>query len=209
MFRNILPTVLDTKCRNILSQERFLARSVAEEIIGTSIVGVWDFLIPVFFLTNLMKNKRAKEVFILNYLFTKNLAVEAAKLSAIKTVDKPEALTLAEIKTENILLSDKKGLYSNRIRQAQLKEIALLFDHYQFLISTEAKEYNLMVKLAYPSRESLEDFYIQLTRIEIEVNKAALQQFDEKAQALDFVSNMEKSLESWRGSQLNIIYPPL
>jgi len=67
----LLPTILDTKHENILAQEKALAKSVASVVIGQNPVTAWDVLIPIVFVFNVLKFKRAREIFTLNFLFTK------------------------------------------------------------------------------------------------------------------------------------------
>jgi hypothetical protein len=92
-MRRLLPTVLDTKYESILSQERSLAKTVANVVIGQNPVTVWDVLIPIVFLFSFLKFKRARETFALNFMFTKKLALEAAFNMIEKDLNKEEAMT--------------------------------------------------------------------------------------------------------------------
>ena len=136
MMRNILPTVLDTKCNNIYLEERSVAKSVAEDVVGPQSAGVWDFVIPPVFFINLFKHKRKKEAFVLNLLFTKKLALEAARDMVDRDLTREAALAQADAATNSVLAGDSKGVYSDRVRQKQLREIELLVDHYHRLIMT-------------------------------------------------------------------------
>ena len=126
----LLPTILDTKYENILAQENTVAKSVARSVIGESSVTVWDVLIPIIFVFNVLKFKRAREIFALNFLFTKKLALQGA-FDMIKTgQSREDALAQIRNRTSEILASDKKGIYSIKIRQKQMREVELLLDHY-------------------------------------------------------------------------------
>jgi len=137
----LLPTILDTKHENILSQERVLAKTVASVVIGQTPVTVWDVLIPIIFIFNGLKFKRAREVFTLNFLFTKKLALEGAFMMVKTGQSREDALGQIRDRTSQILASDKKGIYSIKIRQKQMREIELLLDHYFRLLNAEGKDF--------------------------------------------------------------------
>ncbi|MDH4268666.1 MAG: NF038143 family protein, partial [Deltaproteobacteria bacterium] len=133
----ILPRVLDTKYKNILSWERSLAKAVASGIIEFQPVTVWEIMIPVLFLLNFFQQKRARETFSLNFLFTKKMALEAAFGMIDRGKAKEQAKAEVKEKTDKILAADAKGIYSSKIRQKQMKEIDLLIDHYCRLLEAE------------------------------------------------------------------------
>jgi hypothetical protein len=196
-MRKILPTILDTKHENILSQERSLAKAVASAVIESRPPTVWEITIPILFILNLFRFKRSKEIFALNFLFTKNLALEAAFYMIRQGQDKEEAVVRIKEKTREILASDNKEIYSQKIRQKQLKEMGLLIDHYLKLLEAEGKDYASMVKNAYHTRENYSAFLARLKQAEKEVNTAA-QQTVRGTTAFDLVSKMEKATESIR-----------
>jgi hypothetical protein len=201
----LLPTVLDTKYENILSRERSLAKTVANAVIGQNQVAVWDVLIPIVFLFNFLRFKRAREVFALNFLFTKKLALQAAFDMRKKGQSKEEALTQVKSKTSHILASDKQGVYSIKIRQKQMKEIELLLDHYHRLLTAEGKDYGSMVKNTYRIREDYVTFLKQLELAEKEVNRAATQTLGTSS-APDIVSKMEEATDRRRTAEAERIF---
>jgi hypothetical protein len=198
MLRNILPTVLDTKCNNIYQEERSVAKAVAADVIGMQNVGVWDFAMPPVFFMNLFKHRRKKEAFILNLLFTKKLALDAAKEMVANDLTREAALSSAETATNSVLAADNKGVYSDKVRQKQLREIDLLIGHYHILMMAEGKDYESMLRGAYGDRQVYLEFLRQLNRAEKEVNHAALQMVGKNDSAREFVTNMEKSVEEIR-----------
>jgi hypothetical protein len=169
----ILPRVIDTKYENILREERAIARDIASSVISMGDFSVWDIVFPVVLLFRFMRYKRTREVFILNLLFTKKLALEAARDMLDKGLSKEQVMGRIMDKTDELLASDTRGVYSKRIRQKQLKEIELLVDHYRRLLESEAKEYPSMLKEAYGSWKELEVFLKRLHNAEREVNQAA------------------------------------
>jgi hypothetical protein len=203
----LLPTVLDTKYENILAQERALAKTVASAVIGQTPVTVWDVLIPIVFVFNVLKFKRAREVFTLNFLFTKKLALQGS-FDMVKTgQSREDALGQIRDRTNQILASDKRGIYSNKIRQKQVREMELLLDHYSRLLHADGKDYGSMVKHAYRTRQDFAAFVKELEGIEKEVNRAASQTVG-TASAPDIISKMEETAERLRKAQVETIFGP-
>ncbi len=207
VLREILPTVLDTKTKNIMAEERETAKAVAGDVTGTMAVGVWDFLLPPLFIINLLKHQRSKEAFILNFMFTKKLALEAAGNMLRSGLTKDESMAGVEQRTSTILSADRKGVYSEKVRLKQLLEVRLLIDHYQKLITSEGKAYPDMVKAAYTDRASFESFLGRLSAAEKEVNRAALQLAGKNPEAKDFVARMEEAVKQVRRRDLDNYFP--
>jgi len=207
VLRNILPTVLDTKIKNILTDEREVAKAVATDVTGTMALGVWDFVLPPLFAINLLKHHRSKEAFTLNFMFTKKLALEAAGniLRFGPTMD--ETMAEVEKKTSSILSADQKGVYSEKVRLKQMQEIRLLTDHYQKLLMSEGKTYCEMVRAAYVDRTSYDTFLRRLNSAEKDVNRAALQIVGKSPEAKDFVARMEESVNQIRNRDLDNYFP--
>ena len=186
-----------------------MARAVAAEVTGTFVLGVWDFMLPPLFAINMLKHHRAKEAFTLNFMFTKKLALEAARAMLQHGLTKVNSLAQVEKHTSVILSSDQKGIYSEKVRLKQILEIDLLIDHYQKLLVSEGKNYSDMVKAAYGDREVFNTFLNRLTSAEKEVNRAALQTVGKNIEAKDFVARMEKAVSRIRDRDLDNIFPVL
>jgi hypothetical protein len=201
----LLPTVLDTKYENILSQERSFAKTLANAVIGQNPVAVWDVLIPIVFLFNFLKFKRARETFALNFMFTKKLALEAAFDMMKKGESKEVAMTRIKEKTGQVLASDQKGIYSSKIRQRQMREIDLLIDHYWKLLNAEGKDYATMVKNTYTDRKNYTVFVEQLEQVEKDVIKAATQTLGNSS-ASGIASKMEETTERIRRAEIETIF---
>jgi hypothetical protein len=201
----LLPTILDTKQENILAQEKALARSVASVVIEQNPVTAWDVLIPIVFIFNVLKFKRAREVFTLNFLFTKKLALQGAFDMVKNGQSREDVLGQIRDRTSQILASDKKGIYSIKIRQKQMREMELLLDHYFRLLNAEGKDYRSMVRHAYRTRQDFSAFVKELEGIEKEVNRAASQTVG-TASAPDIVSRMEETAGRLRATQVETIF---
>jgi len=201
----ILPTFLDTKYESILSQERSFAKTVANAVIGQSPVAVWDVLIPIVFVFNVLKFKRAREIFTLNFLFTKKLALQGAFDMVKKGQSREDILGQIRDRTSQILASDQKGIYSNKIRQKQMREMELLLDHYFRLLNAEGKDYGSMVRHAYRTPQDFAAFVKELEGIEKEVNRAASQTAG-TASAPDIIAKMEETAGRLRKAQVEKIF---
>jgi hypothetical protein len=201
----ILPTGLDTKYKTILSQERSLAKAVASALIEIKPVTVWEVMIPILFLFSLFHTKRAKESFVLNFLFTKKLALEAAFGMVGKGKSGEEARQQIKEKTGSVLAGDKAGLYSSKIRQKQMKEMDLLIDHYGRLLKAEGRDYPAVVKSAYRTRENYAAFLKELEAAEKEVYQAATQTV-KTSSAREFASRMEDATARIRRAELDKVF---
>jgi len=201
----MLPRVLDTKVKNILSWERSLAKAVASSILEFKPPSVWEIMIPILFLFNFFQYKRARETFSLNFLFTKKMALEAAFGIIDKGKAKEQAKAEIKEKTDKILAADAKGIYSSKIRQKQMKEIDLLMEHYGRLLEADGKDFASMVKKSYRTRENYCGFLAQLSEAEKEVNRAAAQTVRTHS-AAEIVSKMEAAVQAFRKAEVERIF---
>ena len=205
-MRGILPTVVDTKYNIILSQERRLAKAVASRVVKTPDLTVWAVMIPFIFLFNFLRYKRASETFALNLLFTKRLALDAARDILNQGQSRQEVLAQIEDRTSDILATDKEGVYSDKIRRKQMDEISLLLDHYLKLLDAKGDNYESLVKNAYPTQDDYKAFLHELTRAEWAVNRAAIQALGKTETAYEVISEIEKTTEGIRTGQVEKIF---
>ena len=176
-----LSVSLKQKYDLILARERALANSVARSVVAPRPFGVWDFMIPVIFILNFMKSKQIRELFIQNYIFTKQLALQAAFDIVKKELSREEVLARIGSKTDEILASEAREIYSNEIRREQLKEIELLIDHYRKLLESDGDDYTSFVAGGYQNGHSYSIFLEQLMAAEKKVSAAAQQTLGNKA----------------------------
>ena len=192
-----LRKALEGKYKAILAQERSWAASVARIVIKPRPISVWEVVIPVLLVFSFDNTKSEKEVIIQNLLFTKELALKAALDMAKNVRNREEAMSEIEEKTRQLIETVKDGLYSERIRQKQLKEIHFLVDHYSRLLQVEGEDYASLVLNAYQVRESFIGFLAQLKEVEKEVNLAAVQTLQSRADP-ELVARMEKTADHVR-----------
>ncbi|MFB0559052.1 MAG: NF038143 family protein [Dehalococcoidales bacterium] len=205
-MRGILPTFVDTKHNIIHSEERRLAKAVAKRVVKPPELTAWAFMIPFIFFFGFLRYRRASEAFVLNFLFTKKLALDAALDIVKKDQSRQDVLARIEDKTSNILAADKRGVYSDKIRRQQMNEINLLLDHYLKLLEVEGKNYASLVKNAYQNRGNYGAFLQQLTAAEKAVNRIAIQTVGRTEAATEVVSEMEETTEIIRSEQAEKIF---
>ncbi|HUV56046.1 MAG TPA: NF038143 family protein [Dehalococcoidales bacterium] len=206
-MRAILPTFVDTKYNIIRSQERRLAKAVAKKVVKMPDITIWVFMVPFIFFFTLLKYRRTHETFVLNMLFTKRLALDAALDIVKKGQSRQDAVAQIDNKTQDILGADNKGIYSEKIRRKQMNEINLLLDHYLKLLGAEGNSYEALVKDAYQNRDNYEAFLRELVPVERAVNRAAIQTVGASETAYEIVSGMERATERIRAEQAEKIFP--
>ena len=192
-----LKKVLEARYKAIFSQERAWALSIARIVVKPRPISVWEVLIPVLLIFSFAKTKSEKEVIIQNLLFTKELALKAALDMAKNGRNRKEVMLPIEDKTRDLLNTVKEGIYSEEIRQKQLKEIDLLIDHYSRLLKAEGEDYASLVINAYQSPMAFTNFLTQLIASEKEVNLAALQTLGPRADP-ELVTRMEETTDRVR-----------
>ena len=205
-MRRILPTFIDTKYNIIHSQERRLAKAVARKVVKFPEFTGLMFVMPPLFLFALLGYGRRVEIVTLNFLFTKKLALDAARDIMLKDQSRQDVLAMIDDKTSDILASDKQGVYSERIRRKQINEINLLLDHYLKLLNAEGKSYESLVKNAYQTRDNYKAFLQELTLAERAVNRAAIQTVGKTEITSELISKMETVADGMRQAEVEKIF---
>jgi hypothetical protein len=143
-----------------------------------------------------------------NFLFTKQLAFDAAK-EIFQGKDRSLEIRLIEIKTKKILDKEKKGYYTEKIRRKQLHEIELLIDHYLDLLNTNATDYAEMIKIAYQSKKKYLFFLNQLQQNEQEVIEAAITSMRKgsKKERLEWFEKVQETFKKTRMEEVERIFP--
>jgi hypothetical protein len=190
-------TDLNAKYDTILSQERAWARGVALAAMKQKPITVWEVMIPIFILFNYMRLKGAREAFAQNLLFTKKLALDAALGTVKNGLSREDAMSPIREKTQELLISVKDGIYSEEIRQKQLKEIVLLMDHYCRLLKAEGEDYAALLANSYWSQNDYKAFLEQLKGAENAVNSAAVETLGSQADT-ETLSRIENASERIR-----------
>ena len=201
-----MPARLKKKYDFIYNYERRIGNAVALRVIESKPIGVWEFLIPIVFILHFMRNKQSREAFIQNYLFTKRHALDASIKMIKKGFRREEAKTGFEEKTRALLTAhETQKIYSDAIRQQQIKEVDLLIEHYGRLLNAEGDDYDDLARNAYGSRQNYLVFHEQLKSIEKKVSDAARQTLGSKAD-VEALLKIENTTESIRQSKIAKIF---
>ena len=190
----------------IIDHEYAMAKSVAVSLIKPKPLTVWDIMIPVIFILNFVKLKHSREIFIQNQIYTKTLALEASRDRLKTSQSRQDAFEAVKKKTKDLLSSVADGIYSEKIRQAQLKEIDLLMDHYGRLFEAQGHDYPALIRNAYASRVNYAAFLSQLKNVEKDVMTAARKTLGARAD-LQAAGRIEELTEKARAAEIEKIFP--
>jgi hypothetical protein len=199
-----LPTKLKKKFHLILSREQRVVNSIALEAIKTKPFSVWEVLIPIIFILGYMRSKEQREIFARNLLFTKKIALEAAFEMLKRDRSKEAVMGRIASETESLLSSVPNEIYSDTIRQQQIKEIDLLVDHYCKLMQVEGDDYAALVVNAYQTRADYTGFQDQLTSAERRVTQAARETLGQKTDD-KMAARIEKAADRFRRQEVETI----
>jgi hypothetical protein len=173
---------LKIKHRSILTSEEAWAKSVTFSVIKPRQISVWEFLIPIIFIMNWMKDTQRRDMFIQNLLFTKKLALNAAFDMVKNNKKRDEVIESIRERTDSILKAEEvKEIYSETIRECQMKEIELLIDHYLKLLRSDGTDYESLVLSSYGRIDGYKSFLETIKAAEQDVTLAAQETVGEKA----------------------------
>jgi oligoribonuclease NrnB/cAMP/cGMP phosphodiesterase (DHH superfamily) len=202
-----LPADLKKKFEIILSREQISAKYVALKALTPKPLSVWEVLIPILFILSFMKSKQDREVFAQNLLFTKKLALEAALDMIEKNKSRESVMDQIKSKTDQLISTLPDNLYSNAIRQEQVKEIDLLIDHYCKLIQAEGNDYDALVLSAYGNQEQYKAFHARLKDAEKKVAQAARQTLGVNTDSA-MAARIEEAMNKQRMAEVEKIFGP-
>lgn len=185
-----------------------MANSVITALKNSRPLSVWEVMIPVLLIFNFAKSKNDKELFIQNFLFTKELALKAALDMTKNNRSKAEVVSPILEKTKNLLETVSSEIYSEGIRQKQLEEIDVLIDHYCKLLDADGSDYDSLLMNAYPNREDYVSFLDQRKAAEKEVTTASNATLGEKAN-IEFAAKMEAAVDRIRAAEVERIFEAL
>lgn len=196
---------LRSKYKLILESERSWSYSVIRNMTEIKPLTVWEIVIPIIFIFRYAKSKTEREVFSKNLLFTKELALKAAFRMINESKTRDEVMLQIEKKTNDVLASENRGIYSEAIRQEQLKEMGLLIGHYTRLLSAVGTDYPSLVMDAYQNKENYRAFIEELFKAEKNVNETSLKSLGTRGDP-ETVTKIERASEKTRISEVNTIF---
>ena len=200
-----MSTELKKKFKTILFHEQTQAKSVALQAIKPKPLSVWEVLIPVIFILSYMRSKEQRELFTQNLLFTKKLALEAAFDVLKRGQNRETVVDRIKKKTAGLLASIPQDVYSEAIRQEQMKEMDLLIDHYAKMIQAEGEDYAELVVVAYHTREAYLNFLEKLKRAEENVTQAARKTLGGQTDP-EMVARIQAATEQIRQAEVDRIF---
>ena len=133
----------------------------------------WRTIVFPLFIYDCIRYFNRLRVLRKNLFFTKQLALGTAQ-NIYQGKERAWETRLLEIKTKEILDKEKKGFYTEKIRNKQLNEIELLVDHYIDLFNSNQSSYADAIKAKYSSKGSYLEFLNRLQKVEAEVIQAAI-----------------------------------
>ena len=133
----------------------------------------WRIIIFPFYIYDFTRYRRRLHVLRKNLFFTKQYALEAAD-NIHRGKERAWEVRQIEIKTRDILDKEKKGFYTEKIRNRQLREIDFLIGHYLELLSSNQPGYKDAIIATYTSKGSFLNFLNSLQKLEEEVMQAAI-----------------------------------
>ena len=182
-----------------------MARAIALKVQKPRSISVWEVLIPIIFIMSFMKSRIDRDNFSDNLMFTKNLALKACYDMLQKNESRESVMGQIKSQTEELLASVPDNIYSDNIRQEQIKEIDLLIDHYHRLLQAEGSDYDDLVRHAYGHRADYTTFTDRLKNAEKEVARAARQTLGAKADTA-MAARIEEAADVARKAEIDRIF---
>ena len=161
-------------CRAIKRYEAHQTEQIAKKLVDRQMIKFgWRTIAFPFFIYDYIRYIKRLSVLRKNLFFTKQLALEAAQ-NIYQGKERAWQIRQIEIKTREILDKEKKGFYTEKIRNKQLNEITFLIDHYLDLLGTNQTSCRDAIKAIYSSKGSYLAFLNKLQKTEEEVIQAAI-----------------------------------
>ncbi|UCB49946.1 MAG: NF038143 family protein [Deltaproteobacteria bacterium] len=195
--------------RVIWNHEVHQANKIARSLVDASRIKLgWGILLFPNFLIHYMVYKKNLILTRKNLLFTKRMALDAAK-EIEGGGSHAMQFRLVEVKTKKLLDKERKGYYTEKLRRKQLQEIELLIDHYLHLLNSKGKKYAEMIRTTYETRQKYLAFLNRLQRSEQEVIQAAIATMKKgsKQERLTWFGRVEEVSKEARLQEVEQIFP--
>ena len=194
--------------RSIWKYEARQADTIARSIVEPKPPRVgWRIFVFPFTPTAYLRFRKSLKLTRKNLLFTRQLALEAAQ-GILQGGDHAMEFRKVEIKTQNILDREKKGLYTEKVRRKQLYEIGLLITHFLNLLKSNHARYEEMVRTVYPSKQNYLAFFAKLKKAERDVIQASIftVRRGSKKERLKWFEKIESALAAERTQEAKRIF---
>ena len=195
--------------RIILKHETKQAERIARNLLETKKAKFgWKALFSLSPLVYYIRFRKRLIVIRKNLLFTKRLASNAAR-EIFRGKNRVVEERLIEIKTKDLLDKDRKGLYTEKVRRKQLREIELLIDHYLRLLNSNETNHANMIRVSYQSKKKHLSFLNELQQIEQEVIQASIMSVRKgsKKDRLSWFKKVQETSNKVRMEEVERIFP--
>lgn len=189
----------------ILSHEENFSRTVASQVIEKPAVSAWMIFFPFIFIhyfLNLKRFKAGVEEFTKQFLHNKKIALDAAMNSLKFREEKNKAIEMGLSKIYKYENSEKFKL----LKQKQLREVEILFDHYEKLLKTKGENFENLIKRVYLTEFSYRQFLTKLQKAEREVYEEVLNLSDINQEFIMIISKIESTVEKLREQEIRTIF---
>ena len=192
-------TIADPRYNKILIYEKNTSEEAIDKAIKKPRVSFWMFFFPFVFLPFMWEMDRYKAAtygFRAGYVYTKEIALNAAYKVYTKEITEEKALLEIEgtIKTQS-----NPDATVSLIFEKQIEEVSLLYHHYLALLNSHGDNYKQLVINHYKSYDKFVEFLNQLDKIEKEVSKAARSTFRSDVEGLpELIEKIEKAIVEYR-----------
>jgi hypothetical protein len=188
----------------VLESEGSFARAVALGVIVKRPPSAWHFLLPGMFLFDFLRRSSEIRRYSDLFLFPRTLALDGA-LNILNGEDRKEILSQIEDNLKRWLVS--LNLYSERLQRKQMDVIDLLVDHYSRLFHAEGDDYPGLIKDAYETRESYEDYLYRLGTAEQEMDPAIAEIRGGTQEIIERLRAEQVQVTELRIKEVNRIFP--
>lgn len=174
----------------IIAQERKFAAQLCRFILHKPTLSSWMIFIPfifVFYIQDLMKYKKGKQVFMDNFILTRNKALDEAEAA------------LADQRNVDTGVIARQANLSTEAGEKYAELMAVLADHYSGLLQAEGETCAELLRSAYGRSKNYRVYVEQLGKAEKALNKALRPVLEESNEGLaDVVSSIERYSEKIR-----------
>lgn len=195
-------TPVQTKYDLIRRQEEQLAYTLSKAVIEKPKASLWIIFMPIFFIFHaqrMQKYKKSVHAFARQFLHTKLLALDGARDEAA-TGRPPEGYPGDKAPPGE----ENDG--NARIRERQLREIAILKEHYLRLLQSPGETYPDLLRGAYGSGGKYRFFLNRLSAAEEEVSAAVLVAHHSTPEARQVVARMAAVTDKLREEAREAIF---
>ena len=189
---------MDAVKKIIVAQERKFAAQLCRFILHKPTLSSWMIMIPfifIFYIQDLMKYKNGKQVFMDNFILTRNKALDEAEAA------------LAEKRDIDTGVIAQQAKLSTEAQEKYAEFMAVLADHYSLLLQASGETYEEMLRSAYGRSKNYLAYLELLSKSEKSLNKVLQPGLEESTEGVaDVVGSIERYSEKIRRSDAKEVF---